>query len=76
MVEVADVDVQIVRLQVAVLRRQRVEAVVRQGDGLGVLEFREDAGREDELVVGCVTLAGTQRLLRRGGPRNLSATFS
>ena len=45
-IEVAGLHVEVVRLQVAELRRQRIEAVVRQDDGLRVLQFREHARRE------------------------------
>ena len=62
MIEVAGLHVEVVRLQVAVLRRERVDAVVRQHDGLRVLELREHARREDVLVVRRVALARAQRL--------------
>ncbi len=41
-IEVAGLDVEVVRLEVAVRRRLRIEAVVRQDDRLRVLELGED----------------------------------
>ncbi len=51
MIEVAGLHVEVVRLQIAELRRQRIEAVVRQDDRLCVLQLREDARREDVVVI-------------------------
>ena len=60
-IEVAGLHVEVVRLQVAELRRQRVEPVVRQGDRLRVLQLGEDARREHVVVVRRVALAGAER---------------
>src|SRR5262245_36395545 len=51
------------RLQITELRRQRVEPVVWNGDGLAVLQFREHPRRKDVLVMRRVALARAQRLL-------------
>src|SRR5262245_65464727 len=56
------------RLQVAVLRRERIDAVVRKRDGFGVLELREHAWRKDVRVMRRVALAGAQRLLSGSRP--------
>ena len=73
MIEVAGLHVEVVRLQVAELRRHRVEAVVRQRDGLGVLQLREHAGREDVLVVRRVALAGADASASRRSPARSAA---
>ena len=44
--KVAGLHVQVVRLQIAELRRQRVDPVIRKHDGLCILELRKDAWRE------------------------------
>src|SRR5688572_32679446 len=56
------------RLQVAVLSWERVDAVVWQRDGLRVLKLREHARRKDVLMMRCVDLARTQRLTRGRRP--------
>ena len=63
MIEVAGLNVQVVRLQIAELRRQRVDPVIRKHDGLCVLELRKDAWREDVLVHSRVALARDDRLV-------------
>src|SRR3954468_7689482 len=55
------------RLQVAVLRRQRIEAVVRQHDGLRVLQLHEHARPKRVIRFHAVELARRQRLARGGG---------
>src|SRR4029077_3137631 len=55
------------RLQVAVLRRQWIEAVVRQYDGLRVLQFHEHARPKRVVGLHAVELARGERLTRRGG---------
>ena len=49
MIEVTGLSVDVGRLQVAVLRREGIQPVVRQNDRLGVLQFGEDARLEDEV---------------------------
>ena len=56
-----EVEIQAVRLEVAVARRQGVEAVVGEGDGLGVLELRKDLRLEDVQAVDVVALGGDDR---------------
>ena len=58
MIEVARLHVKIVRLQVAELRRERIDAVVRDDDGLRILELREHTRCKDVLVMWGVTLTG------------------
>ena len=50
MFEVAGLDVEIVRLQIAVLRRKRVEAVVGKRHRLRMLQFGEDARLEFQKI--------------------------
>ena len=66
MVEVALLDVEIVRLEIAVRRRLRIEAVVRQDDGLGVLQLGEDLRLEHVVEQEAVRLGGTDRGPVRG----------
>ena len=68
MIEIACLHVQVMRLQVAVLRRERIDAVVRSDDGLRVLKLGEHARRKDVFMVRCVALAGAQRLPIRCWP--------
>ena len=63
MVEVAGLDIEIVRLQVAVLRWQRIQAVIRQRDRLRVLQLHEDARLKDVVGLEGVRLARTERVL-------------
>src|SRR5258708_1419522 len=62
-VEVAGLHVEVVRFQVAVRRRLRIEAVVWQDDGLRVLELRKDLRLEHVVEQEAVRLRGTD-----GGP--------
>src|SRR3954469_11590377 len=55
------------RLQVAVLRRQWIEAVVRQHDSLRVLQFHEHARTKRVVRLHAVELASGERLTRRSG---------
>jgi hypothetical protein len=63
MIEVALTDVQVVRLEIAVLRREGVEPVIRQCHGLGILEFGEHPWREGVVGLEAVALAGTKSLV-------------
>src|SRR4029077_17489710 len=55
------------RLQVAVLRRQWIEAVVRQYNSLRVLQFHEHARPKRVVRLHAVELARGERLTRRPG---------
>src|SRR5471032_1180247 len=65
-VEVAPLDVEVVRLEIAVRRRLGIEAVVRQDDGLGVLELGEDFRLEHVIEQEAVCLGGADRGAMRG----------
>src|SRR5471032_2574376 len=65
-VEVAPLDVEVVRLEIAVRRRLGIEAVVRQDDGLGVLQLGEDFGLEHVVEQEAVRLRGADRGPLRG----------
>ena len=55
-IEVAGLHVEVVRLEIAVRRRLRIEAVVRQHDRLRVLELREDLRLEHVVELrGCTS---------------------
>src|SRR5215210_5459244 len=56
------------RLQVAVMRRMRIEAVIREHDRLRILKLCEQAWREDVLVMWRIALAGAEGLLSGSGP--------
>ena len=62
MIEVAGLHVEVVRLQVAQLRRERIDAVIRQNNGLSILQLRENPRRKDVLMSRCVALARDDRL--------------
>src|SRR5438105_3934557 len=80
MIEITGLHVEVVRLQVAVLRRHRVQAVVRQYDRLRVLQFHEYARTKHVIGFERVTLAGRDRVLVRSGAarqqRNVRALAS
>src|SRR5690242_14798885 len=65
MIEVAGLYVEVVRLQVAVLRRQWIEAVVRQDDRLRVLKLHEHARPKRVVRLHAVELACRERLAGR-----------
>src|SRR5262249_31331956 len=67
-VEVARLQIEVVRLQVAEVRRERVDAIVRHHHGLGGLELRGNAWRQGVIVMRRITLARRQRLSAGGGP--------
>src|SRR5438105_3254130 len=67
MVEIAGLHVKVVRLEIAVLRRQWIQSVIRQYDGLRVLQLGEHSRREHVVGFEHVGLAGGQRLA--GGDR-------
>ena len=66
-IEVAGLHVQVVRLQVAVRRRLRVQPVVRQHHRLGVLQLAEDLGLEHVVQLEGVVLARRHGGLGRRG---------
>src|SRR5450631_1950449 len=66
-IEVAGVYVEVVRLEIAVRRRLGIQAVVRQDDGLSVLELGEDLRLEHVVEQEAVRLRGTDRGSLRGG---------
>src|ERR1700687_1028359 len=66
LVEVTRVHVEVVRLEIAVRRRLGIEAVVRQDDGLGVLQLGEDLRLEHVVEDEAVRLRGTDRGPMRG----------
>ena len=61
LLEVGRVLVEVVRLQVAVGGRMRIQAVVGQDDRLRVLEFRENLRLKDEVALDVVALARARR---------------
>src|SRR6185503_6510808 len=63
--EIAGLYVEVMRLQVAVLRRQWIEAVVRQNDGLRVLQLHEYARPKRVIRLHAVELARRERLTGR-----------
>src|SRR5471032_820636 len=65
-IEVARVHVEVVRLEIAVRRRLGIEAVVRQDDGLGVLELCEELRLEHVVEDEAVRLRRTDRGPLRG----------
>src|ERR1043166_8552138 len=67
-VEVARLDVEVVRLEVAVRRWLGIQAVVRQDDRLRVLEFREDFRLEHVVEQQAIRLRGTDGSSVRGRP--------
>jgi hypothetical protein len=60
-VEKAGLNVEIVRLEIAVGRRLGIEAVVRQDDGLRVLQLSEHLRFEDVLTHEAVTFRSADR---------------
>src|SRR5476651_144258 len=65
-VEVAPLDVEVVRFEIAVRRRLGIEAVVRQDDRLRVLQLSEDLRLEHVVEQETVRLGGTDRGPMRG----------
>src|SRR5437763_1945658 len=60
MLEIRAVWIEIVRLQVAVCRRMRIESIVRQDNRLRVFQFGENLRFKDEITLHVVSLAGAQ----------------
>ena len=54
--EIGFIHIVVIRLEVAQRRRHRIETVVGNSDGLGVLEFRERLRVESEVDLTVVTL--------------------
>ena len=66
-IEVTGLHVEVVRFQVAALRRQRIQSVVRHRDRLRVLKLGEDARLKQVVRFQHVRLAGAQTVLRCRG---------
>src|SRR4051812_16552288 len=64
-VEVTGLDVEIMRFEVAVRRRERIRAVIGENDRLGILQFCEDPRLEHVVHLNGVGLRRTDRSAMR-----------
>src|SRR5689334_20760492 len=66
MLEIGPVGIEVVRFEIAIARRMRIQAVISQDDGLRVLEFRENLRFKDKVTLHVVPLARREGRLVRG----------